>query len=193
MKPIPLDLIQRCKDDNKMAYNELFEMISKDLYRLIFSYMRNEEDTNEVLQETLTRIFRNIKSLKEAEKFPAWASRIAVNQCNTYRSKRSKKALYFFDSDLETKDDEIVWIKPNHNDPRQSLINKEIKDEINDAISQLPPRQRLAVILFEVDGDSIKEVAEKLKCSEGAVKFNIHQARKKLRESLKNYKKIDGE
>lgn len=187
MQNVPVKLIEECQRGDKDAYEKLFSLISRDLYRLIYSYMRNEEDTNEVLQETLTRIFRHIKGLKSPEKFAAWAARISVNQCNTYRTKRSKTALYSFDEELESKDDEIVWKTPNLNNPRESLLNKEIREDINRAIAQLPPRQRLAIILFELEGNAIKEIAERLNCSEGAVKFNIHQARKKLRKLLKNY------
>ncbi|MEO8377143.1 MAG: sigma-70 region 4 domain-containing protein, partial [Candidatus Sumerlaeota bacterium] len=51
----------------------------------------------------------------------------------------------------------------------------------------LPPRQRNAVLMFDVNNKSIKEIATELGCSEGAVKFNIFQGRRKLRALLENY------
>ena len=62
-----------------------------------------------------------------------------------------------------------------------------MRDDINAAIRQLPPRQRDAIVLFEVEDLSIREISELLGCSEGAVKFHIHEARKRLRGLLEHY------
>jgi RNA polymerase sigma-70 factor (ECF subfamily) len=59
-----------------------------------------------------------------------------------------------------------------------------VREAIEEAIGELPDRQQTAVILFEVEGCSIKEVSEIMGCSEGAVKFNVHTARKKLQGRL---------
>ena len=66
----------------------------------------------------------------------------------------------------------------------RNTMRKEMMESINRHIASLPSKQRLAVLLFDVEGLSIKEVAEELGCSEGAVKFNIHEGRKKLKAVL---------
>jgi len=85
---------------------------------------------------------------------------------------------------IEVKPEDFVFKSSVRENPRRSLMRKELMDFINKNIAALPPKQRMAVLLFDVDGLSIKEVAEYLGCSEGAVKFNIHEGRKKLRIAL---------
>ena len=72
---------------------------------------------------------------------------------------------------------------------KMSEINKEMMGKIRDAVSELPKRQRMCFVLFEIEGHSINEIADIMGSSAGAVKFNIHQARKKLREQLSDLKK----
>jgi RNA polymerase sigma-70 factor (ECF subfamily) len=61
-----------------------------------------------------------------------------------------------------------------------------VRKAVNTAIAQLPPRQRSAIILYELENRPVREIAEILECSEGAVKFNLHEARKKLQELLRD-------
>jgi RNA polymerase sigma-70 factor (ECF subfamily) len=110
-----------------------------------------------------------------------------INQCHSQRHKRARNAMESTDEVFEVKDLDVMWRNPHDSNPRKTLMRKEVLREINEAISQLPDRQRSAIVLFEGEGLSIREVAQVMECSEGAVKFNIHQARKKLRASLRQY------
>jgi len=85
---------------------------------------------------------------------------------------------------IEVKPEDYVFRSAMPDNPRYALMRKELMQQINGQIAALPTKQRLAVILFDVEGLSIREVAEHLACSEGAVKFNIHEGRKKLRQAL---------
>jgi RNA polymerase sigma-70 factor (ECF subfamily) len=68
--------------------------------------------------------------------------------------------------------------------PRDKASRRQIREHIEEAMGTLPDRQQTAVVLFEIEGCSIKEIATAMSCSEGAVKFNIHEARKKLQRRL---------
>jgi RNA polymerase sigma-70 factor (ECF subfamily) len=71
--------------------------------------------------------------------------------------------------------------------PDREAENGELRSRIEDAILRLPDRQRAAVVLFEVEGLKITEVAELMDCSEGAVKSTLHRARRRLRDELREY------
>jgi RNA polymerase sigma factor (sigma-70 family) len=68
--------------------------------------------------------------------------------------------------------------------PRDVAAGKELQQLLNAAIEELPPKQRIAILLYEVEQMSVREIADVLECSEGVVKFNLFEARKKLRVSL---------
>lgn len=181
---VPIALIEACRRDERAAIERLLRMISPDIYRIAFSMLRDHDDTDEVVQETLMRLFRHIKNLKEPERFAAWTMRIAVNQVQTWRVKKGRQRFYEFNSELEPEDGVIIFSGSQGGSPCDEAQRKEMRHEIEQAMADLPDRQQSAVVLFEIEGCSIKQIADAMACSEGAVKFNIHEARKKLKRRL---------
>lgn len=178
------DLIKRCQTGDEKAFGELYNLINKDVYRLIYSITRNNDDTEEIFQECWVRIFRHLSSLKDISKFPGWISRIVVNQANTHFRKEKRSDFEELNEEIDVPSESVMFKSSIPETPRQTLIRKEIRAEINGAIAQLPNKQRIALVLFDVKGYSIKEIASYMGCSEGAIKFNIHQARQKLQSEL---------
>jgi len=187
LKDVPPQLVLRCQKGEQAAFEDLVAQIGPDLYRMIFAQVRDHDDTDEILQECLVRIYKHLATLREVGKFPGWVSRILVNQCHSHRLKRSRTAMESTDGMFEVSDREVMWQNPHLGNPRKALMRKEVFADINEAIRGLPPRQRSAIVLFEIEGLSIREIAGAMDCSEGAVKFNIHQARKKLKAALRQY------
>lgn len=181
------ELLRRCQKGEPEAFEELFSLTSRDLYRLIYSFLRDPDDTDEVVQECYIRIYRHLPSLREVEKFYGWVMRVIVNQCNTYRAQKGRRQVYNLDEQIEVKNEDIAFRSRPPDSPRQNLLRNELGGEILAAVDRLPNRQRAAIILYELEGNSIKEIAGALNCSEGAVKFNLHQARKRLQQELLPY------
>lgn len=182
------DLIRRCQAGDDAAFADLIAEVGEDLYRYALSILRNHDDADEVYQEALIRIHRHVKNLREVKKFPGWARRIVLNQCHTLRAREARRGTTSWDAledppDVET----TIWVPQGVETPRRAAQRSELGDRINAAISELPPRQRTCLVMFEIQGMPIKEIAADLGCSEGAVKFNLHQARHRLQESLKGY------
>lgn len=187
LSDVPVELILRCQEDEPGAFDELFGMIHQDMFRWIFSLLRDEDDTQEVLQECCVRIYRHLPRLQDPKRFGAWASRMIVNQVNTFRVKARKTRLEALEEGVEATEDALPLQGAAPADPRTSAERSEVYRDVNRAIRELPPRQRTAVLLFDVKGWSIRQIAEELDCSEGAVKFNIFQGRRKLRNLLQEY------
>lgn len=184
LNTVPLPLLVRCQSGDSEAFEKLYGMISGDLYRIVFSFMRDPDDTDEVVQESLIRIYRHFGSLKKIERFSSWIMRILVNQCYTQKSRKGRHSYTPIEDTTEHEDLKVMFHNGGGPSPRKNVMQKELMAKIRGAIDQLPKRQRMAVLLFEIEGLSIREIAETMECSEGAVKFNIHQARKKLQKSL---------
>jgi RNA polymerase sigma-70 factor (ECF subfamily) len=187
LQDVPIELVVRCQKGDQTAFEDLVARIGVDLYKMIYAQVRDHDDTDEILQECLIRLYKHLPTLREVAKFPGWLSRMIVNQCHSHRFKRSRTAMESTDEMVEISEPDVMWQNPHAGNPRKVLMRKEIQADINEAIRELPPRQRSAIVLFEVEGFSIREIAGTMKCSEGAVKFNIHQARKKLKLSLRQY------
>ena len=181
---VPVDLIEACRRGERDALERILRMISPDLYRLIFSMVRDHDQTDEIVQETMIRLFRHIKKLKDIERFAPWAIRIAVNQVHTSRLKAGRQRLYPFNDAMDPPDGVVVLAGQAGANPRETAAWRQVRERIELAMGDLPPRQQTAIVLFELEGCSIKEIANAMTCSEGAVKFNIHEARKKLKRQL---------
>ncbi len=69
----------------------------------------------------------------------------------------------------------------------QGLLPDELRDAIGEAMNRLPDKQRLALVLFSVEGMAQKEVAQILECSVELVKWNVFEARRKLKEMLHEF------
>lgn len=182
---VPRELLQQCQRGDLQAFETLCEAVQPDLYAFVLSLLRDHDDAADVCQECLVRTFRSLPRLRQLERFPAWIMKLAVNQCHTARSRRHTGRVI----SLEEGPAELESLKPAAGatppqSPREASITREACRHLNAAIAQLPPRQRSAIILFEVEQMSVRQVSEVLDCSEGAVKFNLHEARKKLKVAL---------
>lgn len=167
-------------------------MIHDDLFRWTFSLVRNEDDALEIMQECFLRIYRHLHRLQDSNKFAQWVSRLVINQTNTYRVKRRKNQTEELEEGFDVDERALPLQGTSAANPRKAAEKEEVFRKVNEAITELPPRQRLAVLRFDVQGQTIREIAEELGCSEGAVKFNIFQGRRKLRVLLENYVDPDG-
>lgn len=192
LSDVPVTLVDRCRTGDAGAFDELFTMIHDDVFRWVYSLVRNEDDALEITQECFIRIFRHIGHLHESSKFAQWVGRLLVNQTNTYRVKSKRHQTEELEEGFDVQEDALPLQGASGPNPRAAAQRREVLAHVNEAIRQLPPRQRLAVLLFDVKGRSIKEIAEELECSEGAVKFNIFQGRRKLRLLLECYVGKDG-
>lgn len=182
---VPVDLILACRGNDRPATERLLRTISPDIYRIVYSILHDHDDTDEVAQETLIRIFRYIGSLKEPERFASWVMRITINQVQTWRVRKGRRQFSELDESLDLDEGVVVVASGSAvRSPREQAIQSEVRAEIQTAMAALPDRQQTAVMLFELEGLSIKEIAGVMNCSEGAVKFNIHEARKKLQKRL---------
>ena len=181
---VPVEWIEACRGGDRVATERVLRRVSPDLFRIIFSMLRDPEETNEVLQETLIRMFRHIGSLRDPERFASWTMRVAVNQVQTWRVKRGRDRLYPLAEGVEPEPGVVVMGSALAPSPRQVAERNQTLRQIEAAMKELPARQQMAITLFEIEGLMIREIAEAMDCSEGAVKFNLHEARKKLKRRL---------
>ena len=177
--------LQRAGDGDTTAFEQLCFAIQPDLYAFIRSHLRNHDDTEEVLQECLVRLHRHLHSLDDKSRFPWWLMRMAVNQCNSQRVRAAKRVSLPLDDAMRSEPQQLVAAAVPAPTPRESAERGDLRRRLDEAIALLPPRQRAAIVLFEVEDRPIAEIAQMLDCSEGAVKFNLHEGRQKLRQMLK--------
>lgn len=150
------------------------------IYRLVYSFLKNEHDTDEVVQNTFINAYRGFKNFRADSSVATWLTKIAVNNVRSYCRKRKLLSLFYI-FDGEEKAAEIKDIRQN---TEKEAENNIISRKVNKAIAALPARQKEVFIMKHLNGMSIAEIENILGISEGGVKSNIFKAVQNLRKSL---------
>jgi len=177
------------KGDNS-SFEEIVKRYEKKIYNIAYRIMNNQEDASDVLQETFIQAFRKLSGFKGKSEFSTWLYRIAVNICLMKKRKGKQMKVVSLDAPLVTqKEDELRRELPEDwsKSPSATLDNKELKENINRAISMLPEDYRTTFILRDMNDVSTEDTAKILNISVPAVKSRLHRARLFLREELSKY------
>ncbi|MFQ5452582.1 MAG: RNA polymerase sigma factor [Candidatus Zixiibacteriota bacterium] len=182
-KTIP-ELVKSFLNDDQEAFAELVNRFQKKIYSLAFQILGNHLDADEVVQETFVRVYNKRKELKDVKYFASFIIRIATNySIDLLRKRKGHSALA--DDTTSLPGNIQLRLSQRVATPRDNYDNKKLMEEIIQALEQLPPKQRLTVILHDIEGYNKKEIAETFNCPEATVRSNLHIARNKLKKVLK--------
>lgn len=183
-----VDLVRRAQAGDSVAFGSLVRIHQRRAVSLAYRLLGNAADAADVSQDAFVRAYRNLAQLEDPGRFGAWLMRVVSNLSLNYRRSRATRAATSLDDALE------VGAEVRRPTTRQRLTRESndagssLPDELHNAISRalerLPDKQRLALILFSVEGLPQKEVADVMECSVELVKWNVFQARNKLKEML---------
>jgi RNA polymerase sigma-70 factor (ECF subfamily) len=129
-------------------------------------------DGEDVVQETLADAFFNLSTLKDASRFEAWMFRIAYHKCIDFLRREQSRGLEVGLDDRHDRVDESV---------DDELVDAPTDEALATLVGELPPKERAAVLLKDVLGYPLAEVAEIADSTVGGVKAALHRGRAKLR------------
>ena len=187
------DLVERLKEGDETALEELLRKYQKRAHRVAFSITRSHQDAEDISQEAFIRAYYSIGKFRGKCGFYTWFYRILINLCLQW--KRRQRYFRWFSQDKEELSkwnnlisEEVVPAKANWvYDPGKALLRKELRSEIERAMKLLSIRQRACLTLHIYEGFTIKEIAEILRCRQGTVKSHLFRAIRKLRALLRPY------
>ncbi len=178
--------LKRWKDGDMAGFNCLMSRYQRRLYRLVWKIVRNDEDTQDVLQETFIRLHRSIDKLREDVSLQPWLFRTASNLAIDHLRKAKPGRTVSLESKQEDTglEPETNLADETPDDPHRRILHKQLEDKVVAAMNQLPKRQRMAMSLRCLRELSMKEIAEVLECKERTVGTTLFAARKKLMRDL---------
>ncbi len=181
------ELIRESLNGNKAAFDDLIRPYIKPMYNVCYKILNSAEDAEDVCQESLIKIYKNLSSFKMNAKFFTWVYRICVNTAKDLIKKRSKESGISLDQQLAESGDYILLSSDKAvATPEKLLAKKELYNEIMATLSSLPLNLRSAIILRDVEGFSYAEIAEILEKNLNTVKSDISRARKLAVKDLIN-------
>lgn len=160
--------------DSKKAFEKLYDVFAEDIYKIILRRVKNESDTDDLLQTTFVKVWQNISKFKGDSAMYSWVYRIAINETNMFF--RKKKDVIISDDSNYIFDQQVYNSFP--------LPPDKIDSFLFEAIESLPKKQKLIFELRYFDEVQFKKIAIDLSLSEGSVKASYHIARKKVEENF---------
>ena len=173
-------LVEMCLQGDRPAFAVIVERYKRQIYSITYSMTRNHADADDLSQDTFIKAYENLRRFSLGTNFRSWLCRIAVNVCIDHLRHKKRVPEDCFDDQLELPSDRSL-------NPHNNVESRELMENITAAVDSLPSDQRTVVILREMQGLELKEIAEVMKCSENTIRWRLHYARKKLRKKLQSY------
>ncbi|CAN5149569.1 MAG: RNA polymerase sigma factor SigE [Nocardioides sp.] len=159
------------------TWDEVVELHSDRVFRLAYRLTGNRPDAEDLTQEVFLRVFRSLDRYQPGT-FEGWLHRITTN---LFLDQARRKQRIRFDALSDARTDRLASAAPT---PDNHVAEQLFDDDIEQALSTLPPDFRAAVVLCDVEGLSYEEIADIVGAKLGTVRSRIHRGRQMLREAL---------
>lgn len=153
---------------NKAIFTDKVLEIQSILYHVSKSILIHEQDCEDAVQGAILKAYNKLDTLKKEQYFKTWLVRILINECYSLKSKEHSQVPYeeYFES--------------------AKVDDKNDYSELYMAIQNLPERIRITIVLYYVDGYSVKEIKQILGIPTGTVKSRLSKGRKSIKIKLEN-------
>lgn len=183
------ELVRSAQAGESPAFDELVRRYTNIVYRVLYKILRHEEDSQDALQDTFVNAYRALPRFRQDAKFSTWIYRIATNSA-LMKARARRTNLVSLDDPGPEGEGRSAWDLPDWSaTPDEDILTDEIRRIMEEAIQALPPEQRAAFVLHDVQDLSSAETAEAMGITVSAVNSRLHRARVFLRDRIGRYVK----
>lgn len=177
------EIVRRILQGDVALFELLMRRHNQRIYRAIRSILRDDSESEDVMQEAYVRAFEHLAQFEGRAQFSTWLTRIAVNEALNRLKTRGK--LDPLDQQLNEGEDEAMSeFQSNSPTPEVSASHNEVRELLERAIMTLPVAYRSVIVLRDVEEMSTTETAEVLSLTDANVKVRLHRAHEMLRAEL---------
>jgi RNA polymerase sigma-70 factor, ECF subfamily len=164
-------LVDRAKRGDAEAFDALARLVGDDCMAIAFRILRDVDQADDAVQNALITAWRELRTLRDPDRFEAWMHRILINECFMEARRRRR-----WSANLR--------LLPPPGDDASDLITVNDRDQLERAFRRLTLEQRSVLVLHHYVGLTAEQVADRLGIPVGTVKSRIHHATDALRASL---------
>jgi len=179
------ELVTLCQKGDQHAFEALVRKYQRTVLNLAYHYIGYRNETEDIAQKIFVKICFSLKKFDNRRPFLPWLYRIAINQCYDELRKIRRQRVYTF-SELtreETRDIENL-ISQNPAIQASGEARQDMRALLYRMLNQLPDKQRLSIVLRDLEALSYAEMAKILGCSEQAARLKVFRARAKLKKLI---------
>ena len=173
------------------AFRVLVDRHSRSIFRVVYRMTGNQQDSEEIVQETLLRAYKSLDRFELRANFGTWLYRIAVNRTLDFLTARKtqmqKKDTYQIVDNPNAEESNQIQLPASDPGPDRLLLSAEMKLKIAGAMGLLTPAERVAFTMRHMEGRSIEEISQTLNLKVSAAKNSVFRAVQKLRQQLEPY------
>lgn len=183
--------VARVRSGDGDAYRLLVDRHSRSVFRLAYRMTGNEQDSEDVVQETFMRAYKQLHRWEARSSFSTWLYRIAANYSLDLVRRRKRHGEVTM-NDAGTEDTpEMAQVLPSvAPGPERLMFSGQVQDRVASALEELSGQERTAFVLRHFEGQSIEEISSALGLSGNAAKHSIFRAVQKLRRALEPYVEV---
>lgn len=176
------DLMLKTSKKDVFAFEELVKRYQHKIINLIYKYVNNSSDAEDLAQEVFLIVWKSASGFRYKSKFSTWLYKITVNTCLNYKKKKEVHNKYFEQNSehVERKINETS----DYMNPATAIEDKYISGVVRRSIDELPPKQKIALILCSFEGHSYKEISEIMDISVSAVESVLFRAKQNIKDIL---------
>lgn len=169
-------LIKRFIEGDESTFSILVQRHKEKVRNIVYLTLSNHDLVDDISQEVFLTVYKNLKKFRFESQFTTWLYRITVNKCKDHLRKMKIRSIF---TPLKESEGELGFTTTPE--------NVDIKEIVHKAISKLPEKLKVPLVLKDIEGLSYQEIAETVDCEIGTVKSRIFRAREGLKNILKPY------
>jgi RNA polymerase sigma-70 factor (ECF subfamily) len=180
------ELVAAAKGGDELAFETIVKRHRQRISAVALRYTRSREDAEDIVQQTFQRAFSHLQGFEGRSSFSTWLTSIVINQAlMLLRRRKALREVPIDDPSNDERTTPALEMADSSPDPESSYLEQEEARVLAEAIGQLRPAMRTAVVLTGLQELSMLEAARQMGISAVAVKSRVFHARKKLGEALR--------
>jgi RNA polymerase sigma-70 factor (ECF subfamily) len=174
-------LVRRIQQGDEMAFREMVDRYQSKVFSIIFGILRNRNDAEDIAQQVFSKVYFSIGNFDFRSSLLTWIYKITVNECYDYlRKKKVRKLVY--ESDFSEEESSRLNNVESPNDSGGGPVDERLADRdlVLKLLSKVSEEDRNLMLLKEVEGHSVEELAAMTGMNENTIKVKLFRARQKL-------------
>ena len=174
------ELVRRAQGEDQEAFEELLRRHQHRVFAVAGGILRRREDVEDIAQQVFVKAYFSLKRFDQRAAFSTWLYKITINECwDLLRKKKVRPLVY--ESDLSEEQAKQVIAAEGKNSSGPDISDRlEARERVERLLDGLDERDRLMLILKEVEGFAVEEIAEVLDLNANTVKVRLFRARRRI-------------
>jgi RNA polymerase sigma-70 factor, ECF subfamily len=185
-------LVRRAQHGDAGAFEVLVKKHQGRVFAVAAGILRNREDVEDIAQQVFVKAYFSLKKFDQRAAFSTWLYKIAVNECwDLLRKKKVRPLVY--EADLSEEQAAMYLATEQKNEPGLDVTERlEVREQLDRWLSCLEERDRTMLVLKEIQGFTVEEIAEILEINGNTVKVRLFRARQRIAGMMRRKKRAAG-